>query len=119
MKHLSLAALLVLIGCGRAQEAPPPVAPAPTTNSEVVCQQVQDHSIDLFANDWADSEGIDRRPSTRKIATAHYRHMLRVRGSLDRTMQFCVSRMTVAQIQCALEAKSVDDFGRCNLRSAE
>jgi hypothetical protein len=120
-------ALLLVAGCGggspRARAvAPPPMesASAPSdafANPEArdtACLVLRDHVIVLFADDWADREGVAvTTPEEKWALYTGLAQQLEQKGTLARFAASCVSSLTPRKFECGIKAATTRGLVHC------
>jgi len=72
------------------------------------------HGIDLFAEQWADSEDIPADQATRTVIRKMYADEIDREGTFDKLTLWCQVKVTDrTDYTCAMAAKRPDDFMRC------
>ena len=108
---------LMVAGCGNgARSAPAKLAPSTATvaqddafaNAEArdtACLALRDHVIALFADDWADREGVAvTTPEERWALYTGLAQQLEEKGTLARFAASCVSSLTPRKFECGIGA---------------
>ena len=122
----ALAALLVA-GCGNgARSTPanalPPIATAVAADDafanaearDTACLALRDHVIALFADDWADREGVAvTTPEEKWALYTGLAQQLEEKGTLARFAASCVSSLTPRKFECGISATTTPRLVQC------
>ena len=118
---------LMVAGCGSgARSTPAKVAP-PTAmavapddafaNAEArdtACLVLRDHVIALFADDWADREGVAvTTPEEKWALYTGLAQQLEEKGTLARFAASCVSSLTPRKFECGISATTTHRLVQC------
>jgi hypothetical protein len=108
MKYLYLLSLLSMLACCKTNTK----VSAPSNADE--CVALYNHILELEVDEpligVATLSPVGRREAIRLLDGEMFQ-----RGTTDRFYQYCISKMTSAQVQCALQAINIDSINACKL----
>lgn len=78
------------------------------------CTALRDHAIILFADDWADREGVGlHSPEERAALYDGWYEQLAKRGTLQRFQAACAQTLTPRKFQCGMRSHNPDSLVNC------
>jgi len=86
---------------------------SPHYDPELACKDLVVHGVVLFADSWADNQGLDKSEITRQVARQMYAEQLAQSGRLGHLYAMCVKNVSQVQFICAMNSDTTDDFTHC------
>jgi hypothetical protein len=116
-----LASSALLLACAGSPPTEPKPLPLPTepqfANDEArssACTALRDHAIILFADEWADREGVSvGSPEERAALYDGWFDQLNKRGSLARFQAACAQTLTPNKYKCGMRSRTPDRLVDC------
>jgi hypothetical protein len=125
IRHILGALIAVtLIGCGSRGSAGTKTAVSPgetfkdTEQKELACLDLRDHIVALYADDYAEREGITMSESERDAFHSGWAEQVAKKGSFDRFQQSCFLSLTPRRYRCGMASQSTDALVACMKLSA-
>ncbi len=107
---------LVHTGCahraGQVGAAPPPRF---TTEDQKIlgCLDLQDHIVDLYANEYVSREGVTLSSSERTAFRDSWAEQLARRGTFDRFERSCFGSLTPGTYDCGMHSATTGGLAAC------
>ena len=120
----SLAVIVALVGCAsrstsEANSARPQDAQFNTEEQKILaCLDLQDHIVDLYANEYVSREGLDMSPRERVAFRDGWAEELAKRGTFERFEQSCFYGLTPRKYKCGMESQTPGGLAACMKLSA-
>jgi hypothetical protein len=108
MKYLYLLSLLAMLACCKTTTKVS--APANADECVALYNHILELEVDAPLIGAAPLGSVGRREAIRLLDEEMFQ-----RGTTGRFYQYCVSKMTTAQVQCGLQAINIDSITACKL----
>ena len=121
---LGALAVVTLLGCGSRGGADAKSAAAKgeqfasNQQKELACLDLRDHIVALYADDYAEREGITMSESERDAFHSGWAEQVAKKGSFDRFQQSCFLSLTPVRYRCGMASQSTDALVACMKSSA-
>jgi hypothetical protein len=112
--------LIALVGCASTRTIAPSSAPdrdhtAFSTEEQrlVACLDLQDHIVDLYADEYVSTQGLSLNPVERVAFRDGWAEELAKRGTFERFEQSCFLGVTPRKYECGMQSHSTGGLVAC------
>jgi hypothetical protein len=117
---VGIALIVLLVGCASSKQngakGPPWAQDGQFANEEqklLACLDLQDHIVDLYADEYVAREGLAMSPIERTAFRDGWAEELAKRGTFERFEQSCFYGVTPRKYRCGMQSRTTDGLVAC------